>query len=198
MARIDLDTLATRDTQSQYTSNNTWPANVTDLTYDGRYYYYTINSEPSGPQDTIYRVDMEPGAGPYGQAPSIDAIAFSAASLPNDAATMITLTASASDPQGADQIAGVWSIPLAEGVEKASWWTDGAPLTMSAGQMSDDGTTLGDQAAGDGVYTNDMRTSAGTNVYEHYGLPYDVGVRIIAADVDGNYTIADTVLTVTE
>jgi hypothetical protein len=188
LARIDLDTLAVRQTQSCYTAVNTWPTLVTDLTYDGRYYYFTMPSELYGPQDTIYCVDMEPGPGPYGQAPSVDQIAFSVASLPNDGETLITVTATVSDAQGLDNVEWVGAISLVNGVED-----DHGPLWPRA-DFVDDGTG-GDVTAGDGTYTcNRLQTYTNSSFFEDHSLPYDAGFRVVVKDLDANYGFADTTL----
>jgi hypothetical protein len=50
---------------------------------------------------------------------------------------------------------------------------------------------------GDGIYTNNtIRTNSGSNFYDRYNLPHYVGVRVVAKDVDDNYMMADTHLTV--
>jgi len=198
IARINLETGEARDVMSYHTYNNTWSPFISDLTYDGQYLYFAADNGVYGGNDTIYKVDTGPGTGPYDQAPGISNIAFSAASLPNDATTTIILTASISDPQGADNIASVNWVSLVDGLEGATWMSS-RPLTGWGG-MGDDGEN-GDEVAGDGVYTsNTLRTAGDTNVFdsEYKGLPYDVGVRIVVEDVDGNYTFADTVLTVTD
>jgi hypothetical protein len=63
--------------------------------------------------------------------------------------------------------------------------------------MYDDGIHYGDLVAGDGIYTNNtIRTNPNSNFYERYPLPRGVGIRIVARDLDRNYVLADTMLTV--
>ena len=53
--------------------------------------------------------------------------------------------------------------------------------------------------AGDGIFTQDtIRTSQASSVYEGVTFPYELGFRVVATDEDGNHTIADTVLTITQ
>ena len=53
--------------------------------------------------------------------------------------------------------------------------------------------------AGDGIYTNNtIRSNSGSNFYTRYTLPHYVGVRVVAKDVDDNYVIADTNISVSE
>ena len=60
----------------------------------------------------------------------------------------------------------------------------------------DDGTGA-DEVANDGVYTLErLYTVPSADFFEENTLPYDVGVRVVVKDVDGNYCYADTVLTV--
>lgn len=95
---------------------------------------------------------------------------------------------------------------LADGVEEPIWSMPREPLAFPTGDpgatwLYDDGTN-GDVAAADGVFSfGAIATRKGdpswNTWYTHYTLPYPVGIRIVAEDVDGNAAIADTVLWIT-
>lgn len=182
LARIDLDTGDIRDTQT-LTDLINWE--VSDLTYDGRYMYNVTANK-------IHKVDMDADAGSFGSAPRITEIAFSAASLPNDGETLITVTATVTDAQGLDDVEWIGLTGLVHGVEI---WN--GPLWART-EFVEDGTA-GDLTAGDGTYTcNWLQTFTSSSFFEDYTLPYDVGLRLVAKDLDGNYGFAGTVLTVTD
>ncbi len=186
----DLTTGDRRETISYYTSFTTWPTELSDLTDDGRYQFQTDTDYTK-----IYKTDFRPGEGPYTAAPSISAIAFSAEDIPNDESTTITIAATVSDPNGLSTITSVKWIPMFEGQEDVA---GDAPLIGDTHTMYDDGTH-GDAAAGDGTYTqNTIRTRSSSSYFTEVTLPYAFGLRILATDEDGNHTIADTRLTVTE
>ena len=135
---------------------------------------------------------MDADAGSFGSAPRITDIAFSAPSLPNDGATIITVTATVTDAQGLGNIEWVGLTGLVHGVEI---WN--GPL-WARSEFVDDGTA-GDVTAGDGTYTcNWLQTFTVSTFFEDYTLPYDVGARVVVKDLDGNYGFADTVLTITD
>ncbi|MDO9532465.1 MAG: hypothetical protein Q7O12_10070 [Deltaproteobacteria bacterium] len=165
---------------------------VSDITADDRY-YFMASKIPEGDLARIHRVDLAPTD--FGQTPNISAINFSAPRLVNDGTTRITVTATVSDTQGLPTIDRVRLQYLVDGLEKPVWLV-GDPVYYDF-VMYDDGTHGGDLVAGDGIYTNNtIRTKPNSNFYEKYPLPRNVGIRIVARDLDRNYVMADTVLTV--
>jgi len=194
MIRHDLRTGEIRDTLSEFTAPglDLWPPRVSNLAANGRYYFVGTTTAD------IYRIDMEPDSGSFGAAPNVTRIAFSAASLPNDGVTEITVTATVTDAQGLGNIESVTAVSIVDGIENPSWLEDNPPLNPNSTELYDDGTN-GDEVAGDGVYTyNRFRTDTYSNFFEQRTLPYDVGVRVVVKDVNENYVIADTVLTITD
>ena len=128
----------------------------------------------------------------------------------DDEYSQLGIAVRVSDQQGLDNIEKVRLAVLVEGMENTYWAMGREPLAFPTGDpgsvlLSDDGTH-GDQVAGDGIFTFDAiatrkggREEGGFNTwYLHYALPNDVGIRIIAYDVDGNSTIADTSLTIAD
>lgn len=168
-----------------------------------RYYFVTYD-------DSVYRIDTQANtAGDFSQAPNISRIAFSGPVVWDNDATQLTVTANVSDMQGRENIDKVLLTVLIEGMEDTYWFMPREPLafpTQDPGDtlLYDDGTH-GDLTAGDGVFTFDgIATRKGDREgpdawntwYQHYTLPNDVGIRVIAFDKDGNSTIADTALTI--
>jgi hypothetical protein len=152
-----------------------------------------MGSKPEGDLARIHRVDLAPTD--FSQVPNITAINFSTPRLVNDGTTRITVTAAVSDAQGPGSIDRVRLQYLVDGLEKPAWLV-GDPVYYTA-IMYDDGINGGDQEAGDGIYTtNDLRTNPNSNFYTRYTLPHNIGIRIVARDLDRNYALADTVLLV--
>lgn len=206
--RVTLDTMDERDTGSYFIqdSSNSWYQS--GLTDNNRYYYIpAASSAPTTPPyNYLRRVDLNPTS--FDPAPDITDIKCSAPALLHVDGAAVTFTARVTDAQGLDNIAWVNLSVLIEGREQPSWPMGRAPLAFPSGDpgstlMYDDGTH-GDAAASDGVFTfNAVATRkgdyAGFNTwYNHFTLPHDVGIRIIAKDKDENYTIADTRLTITD
>jgi hypothetical protein len=144
----------------------------------------------------IYRIDTTPTS--FGRAPRITGIKFSAPELFHDGATTISVAATVTDPQGAANIKRVSMATLVDGMESPEWLLYD-PLYFGWAHMVDDGN-LGDEKAGDGVFTNNTihTTINPSNFYTRHASPWQVGLRIIAEDMNGNYTIADTTFTVTD
>ncbi|MBU4232981.1 MAG: hypothetical protein KKD99_08815 [Proteobacteria bacterium] len=191
--RHNLATGEQRDTWAYWFAESSWVGSdfrVSDITADDRYYF--MASKPDGDIARIHRVDMVPTN--FSQTPNISAINFSAPRLVNDGTTRITVTAAVSDAQGLGTIDRVRLQYLVDGLEKPAWLV-GDPVYYDF-VMYDDGTH-GDLEAGDGIYTNNtIRTNPTSNFYEKYPLPRNIGIRIVARDLDRNYVLADTLLTV--
>ncbi len=193
---------------SHGTSRDTWSYHIpvvergfSNLTADDRYYYVTNDA-------SLCKVDMRADlAGDFSAAPIINAISFTAPYLWHDASAQIGVTVDVSDSQGLATVVGVRLVVLVEGIEEPEWSMPREPLAFPDGDsgstiLSDDGSN-GDVIAGDGVFTFDAiatrkgDTTSFNTWYTHYSLPHDVGIRIIAEDADGNFTIADTTLWIT-
>lgn len=168
-----------------------------------RYYFVTYSH-------AIYRIDTKADvSGSFSQAPNISRIAFSEPVLWDDD-TQLSVTVNVSDNQGLENVEKVRLAVLVEGMENTHWPMGREPLAFPDGDpgstlLYDDGTH-GDLTEGDGVFSFDAiatrkgdRDEDGFNTwYFHYTLPNDVGIRILAHDLDGNSTIADTKLTIVD
>lgn len=167
---------------------------------EDRYYFATH-------ADALYRVDTAPSASAdYGAAPRVGPIAFDAPALWHGDGGLIGVSARVSDAQGAADIEWVRLVVLVDGMEAPPFYMARAPLAYPAGDWSsnplyDDGTH-GDDTAGDGLFTFDQVATRkgdydGMNTwFNEFDLPHEVGVRIIAKDLAGNYGFADTTLTI--
>jgi len=142
------------------------------------------------------------------KAPNIKSIRFSASGLLHQDGATIAVEVEVSDAQGLGNLEWVQLTTLIEGKEDAPFYIVRTPLAYPTGDpgstfLYDDGTH-GDRMAGDGIFTFDQIATRkgdydGWNTwYSHYTLPADVGIRVIAKDVEENYTIADTQLTIGE
>ena len=190
-SRIDLKTLAARDTASYWfveygTIGES--AGLSDITLDNRSYF--LASKKAANNAAIHRIDMAPTD--FSQAPNITNIAFNRTFLPFDDTKFITVTAQLSDAKGLGNIEWVRILPLWDGVE----FPEGViymPLWFGCGaDLYDDGTH-GDLVAGDGIYTNNTITvQKWSEFYTRNRLPKKVGLRLIAKNKDSHYTIADT------
>jgi hypothetical protein len=197
---VDLDHGLERDTWSYFLPPI--EREVSAITNDDGTYFVTnyVN---------LQRVDMAVGlSGDHSQAPNITAIAFTAPYLWHDDSAQIGITVNVTDAQGLGNIDTVTLAVLVEGVEEPIWSMPREPLAFPSGDpgatwLYDDGTH-GDTTAGDGIYSFDTIATRKTDPatwntwYSHFTLPHQVGIRIIAEDVDGNATIADTKLWITE
>jgi hypothetical protein len=188
--RIDLSSMDLRDTWSYWfgESGCVGESNLTDISTNDRFYYMGSDC-PYNDMAKIYRVDMMPDA--FDKTPNIDAITFSRSFLPFDDSSTLTITASVKEGAVSSKaIEWVKIKSLVEGRESPEWLIYD-PLSYDA-PLYDDGTQ-GDVVAGDGVYTNNaIRTNSISNFYSRYTLPHDVGIRVVAKDVDDNYVMADT------
>ncbi|MHC1725832.1 MAG: choice-of-anchor X domain-containing protein [Syntrophobacteraceae bacterium] len=205
--RVTLDTQDERDTGSYFIPNSSGQWYQSGLTNNNRYYYIPAGSSaPSTPYNYLRRVDLNPTS--FNPAPDITDINCSAPALLHVDGATVAFTARVTDAQGLDNIAWVNLSVLVEGREQPSWPMGRVPLAFPSGDpgstpMYDDGTH-GDAVAGDGIFTFDAVATRkgdyeGFNTwYNHFTLPHDVGIRIIAKDKDENYTIADTRLTITD
>lgn len=186
--RIDLNTLAQRDTASywfgEYGSIGA-SAGLSDLTQDKRYYF--LASKTSANNAAIHRIDMAPTD--FSQAPNITNLAFNQPYLPFDDTKFITITAQLSDAKGLANLHWVKMMPLWDGVE-AREGEIYQTLWFGAADLYDDGTH-GDQVAGDGIYTNNTITVQKWCTF-YNNLPKKPGLRLIAKNLDNHYTIADT------
>lgn len=197
---FDLQTGTTRDSWSYFLPRvNTMSNMVQD-----RYYFVTYN-------DAIYRIDTKADvSGDFSQAPNITRIAFSGPVLWDNDASRLTVNVNIADQQGLNTIEKVILTVLVDGMESTYWPMGREPLAFPTGDpgstfLYDDGTH-GDLVADDGVFSFDAiatrkgdRDENGFNTwYFHHTLPNDVGVRIIAYDLDGNSTIADSTLTIAD
>jgi len=188
--RANLATGEQRDTLSTYFSPCTGEYLVTDITADDRYYF--IGGKCGADPGQIHRIDMAPAD--FSQAPNITAINFDSNKLLHDGTTLATVMATVSDAQGLGTITQVRLQFLVDGLEGPEWLSD-RPLYYDS-WLYDDGTH-GDQAAGDGIFTNNtIKTNPSSNFYTRYALPKQVGIRIVVQDEDYNYVMADTYLTV--
>ncbi len=157
----------------------------------------------------LQRVDMAVGTGgDFSESPNVIEIAFTHPYLWHDDSAQIGVTVRVSDSQGLANIATVTLAVLVEGEEEPIWSMPREPLAFPAGDpgstwLYDDGTH-GDVTPADGVFTFDAIATRKTDPvtwntwYSHFTLPHQVGIRIIAEDVDGNSTIADTTLWITD
>lgn len=198
------------------TSRDTWSyhfigaGSISNITADDRYYYATTATPTSTYQQRLYRVDTNPGPADFGQAPNITGINLSSSRIRHDLdpPDLVAAAVTVTDSQGLANIDWVRLAVLVDGAEEPPFAMGREPLAFPTGDaggtyLYDDGTH-GDETAGDGIFTFDAIATRkgdyeGFNTwYTHYGLPHPVGIRIIAKDVDHNYTIADTTLTITE
>lgn len=180
------DTFAYHFTESRCVSAYT----ISDITTDDRFYF--VGSKCEGDVAKIHRIDMAPTD--FSQAPNITSIEFTPSVLLNDGTSQVTVTAAVSDAQGLETISWVRMHSLVDGLEKPEWLIN-EPISYDW-TLYDDGTH-GDQAAGDGIYTNDtIRAKLDSNFYQQFSLPKNLGIRIIARDENYNYVMADTVLKV--
>ncbi len=175
---------------------------VSNITNDDGTYFVTNRYD-------LQRVDMAIGdGGDFSAAPNIIEIAFTEPYLWHDDSAQIGVTVRVSDSQGLANIDTVTLAVLVEGEEQPIWSMPRKPLAFPSGDagstwLYDDGTH-GDAVAGDGIYSFDAIATRKTDPtvwntwYSHFTLPHQVGIRIIAEDVDGNATIADTTLWITD
>lgn len=194
--RVDLATGAKRDTLSYLIPGyDPYHGDIsTDLTANGRYYFHRSHVE-----NVVHKIDTAPRN--FSVVPNIRRIWFDQPALLHDGTTTVTVYAKVSDAQGLDNIEWVKMRTLVEGVEYVDWklfnpgWSNTEPLFYNP-VLYDDGTH-GDKTAGDGIFTNNtLKTRGDSGFYDHYTLPQDVGIRVVAKDVDSNYVIADTNLSV--
>ena len=189
-SRIDLKTLAARDTASYWFDEYGTigaSAGLSDITLDNRRYF--LASKKAANNAAIHCIDMAPSD--FTRAPNITNIAFNRASLPFDDTQSITVTAQLNDkglgqpPVGPYTTLVGWGGVFPEGVIYM-------PLKFGSDLLYDDGTH-GDQVAGDGIYTNNTITVQElSEFYTKNRLPKKVGLRLIAKNDDSHYTIADT------
>jgi hypothetical protein len=192
--RIRLSDMTTRDTHSYWFSEAGCISNLTDITENDRLYYMG-SACWSGDPAKIFRLDMTPND--FGKGPNITAITFNSRYLPFDDNSTLTITANVKKAVYTKKaIEWVKMKSLVEGREAPEWLVY-EPLSYDA-FLYDDGSH-GDAAPGDGIYTNNtIHTNSGSNFYKHFTLPHYIGVRVIAKDVDDNYVMADTHLTVSK
>jgi hypothetical protein len=185
--RYDLLTDEMRDTASLcFDSTIQMASNITE---NDRYYFiYTsfLNSEGSNVVQ-IYRVDMEPTD--FSNAPNITDINFINRGLTNAGDTNATVTAFVSDAQGDSTIEWVRLMGLLNGIEKPG--NSGEPFYFQ--QTFFDNGTNGDIYAGDGIYTNSSVVAV-KEFFQTIAKPIKIGIRIVARDIDGHYTIVDSVI----
>jgi hypothetical protein len=205
---LDLDTDTARDTWSYHFKMSRW-GSTSNLTGDDRYYFYTIDGWPNSAENVgLYRIDTQTTGDD--SAPYVQTIAFSAPALLDLENESIAVQVKVYHPNGINQIDSVILLPLIEGQESPAWTMGRGPLAFPSGdpgsvRLYDDGTH-GDIIAGDGIYTFDRiatrkneRQEGGWNTwYSHYTLPADVGIRVVVKDLDNNYAVADTVLSITD
>ena len=200
LTMIDLTTGLERDTWSYHLPPV--GSEVSNIAADDGTYFVTNYAD-------LQRVDMSVGlGGDFSQAPNITGIAFTHPYLWHDDSAQIGVTVSVSDAQGLANVDTVTLAVLVDGVEEPIWSMPREPLAFPTGdpgstRLYDDGTN-GDATPGDGVYTFATIATRKTDPttwntwYSHVTLPHPVGIRIIAEDIDGNATIADTTLWITE
>ncbi|WP_456404738.1 choice-of-anchor X domain-containing protein [Thiolapillus sp.] len=201
---LDLQHDTTRDTWSYHLPNG--QRRISNLSQD-RYYFMSFQDSPHA----MYRIDTQAdNMGDFSQAPNITSIAFNGPALWDDDGTRLSISVAVSDAQGLANIESVLLTVLVEGMEDTYWSMPREPLAFPTGDpgftwLYDDGTH-GDSIAGDGIFSFDaIATRKGARAiddfnswYAHYSLPNDVGIRILARDVDGNSTIADTTLKIVD
>jgi hypothetical protein len=192
--RIRLSDMDLRDTWSYWFGESACigGSNLTDISADDRLYYMG-SACGSGDPAKIFRIDMKPND--FGRVPNISTITFSRRYLPFDDTSTLTITARVKEGAlSAKAIEWVRMKSLVEGREGPQWLVYD-PLSYD-GNLYDDGTH-GDVTAGDGIYTNNtIRTSNMSNFYTHYKLPHYIGIRVVAKDVDDNYVMADSRISV--
>jgi hypothetical protein len=200
---FDLQQGVQRDTDSYHLPRGIRA--VSNITSDDSTYYLTY-------ADALYRVDLMP---PHGtSAPRVISIDFDAPALLDADGVRIGIAVAIADNAGATGIDWVRLVPVVEGREDPEFGMGRAPLQYfgapgSGGgdlgfqRLYDDGTN-GDAVAGDGVFSfygiatrKDSRKALWNSWYLHHTLPDYVGIRIVAKDVDGNYSITDSRLLVT-
>lgn len=195
--------MSMRDTRSYYFQMAI--GDVSDMTADNRRYYITTRVNNDTATDRISVVDMAPES--YPAAPQVQSISFSDPVLYHGDDSRIKVQAHISDAQGLGNIEWVVLVPIVEGREYPDWPMGREPLSFPTGDpgsvyLRDEGTA-GDTTAGDGIFSYNLVATRkgdydGWNTwFTHYELPAEVGIRVIAKDVDGNYGIADTNLMIT-
>ena len=189
--RIDLQTLAARDTASYWFDEYGTigaSAGLSDLTLDNRSYF--LASKKAANNAAIHHIDMAPTD--FSQAPNITNIAFNRPFLPFDDTQFITVTAQLSDVKGLGNLQWVHILSLWDGGELPPEGMIYLPLRFGSDFLYDDGSH-GDLVAGDGIYTNNTITvQKWSEFYTMNRLPKKVGLRLIAKNTDSHYTIADT------
>ena len=199
---FDLAQGTQRDTDSYHLPRDI--AAVSNITADDSTYYLTREA-------SLYRVDLAPSSA--GKAPRISRVAFSAPALLDADGVRIGMTATVTDDAGPAGIDWVIILPIVEGRESPAWGMARAPLAYVGGNLGgdmgfeylfDDGSR-GDAVAGDGIYSfNGIETRKGgrdpgwNSWYLNETLPALVGIRIVAKDVDDNYSITDSRLLITD
>jgi hypothetical protein len=190
-SRIDLKTLAARDTASYWFGEYGTigaSAGLSDITLDNRRYF--LASKKAANNAAIHCIDMAPTD--FSQAPNITNIAFNRPFLPFDDTKFITVTAQLGDANGLGNLEWVHILSLWDGVELPPEGMIYMPLWFGSDLLYDNGTH-GDLVAGDGIYTNNTITvQKWSEFYKWNRLPKKVGLRLIAKNKDSNYTIADT------
>jgi hypothetical protein len=188
-SRIDLQTLAARDTASYWFDEYGTigaSAGLSDLTLDNRSYY--LASKKAANNAAIHHIDMAPTD--FSQAPNITNIAFNRPFLPFDDTQKITVTAQVN--KGSANLQYVHILSLWDGGELPPEGMIYLPLKFDSDLLYDDGSH-GDLVAGDGIYTNNTITvQKWSEFYTMNRLPKKVGLRLIAKNTDSHYTIADT------
>jgi Tol biopolymer transport system component len=185
--RYNLQTDEMRDTISNL--NGFAIQQASSITEDDRYYFISTRTwDPRGFDVVqIYRVDMAPTD--LSNAPNITDINFINRGITSDGNTNITITASVSDAQGDNTIEWVKLMGLLNGIERFGNST--GPFNFSA-PFNDAGID-GDVTAGDGIYTN-ASVVAVKEYFQDIAKPIKIGIRIIAKDNEGYYTIVDSVI----
>ncbi len=189
-SRIDLKTLAARDTASYWFDEYGTigeSAGLSDITLDNRSYF--LASKKAANNAAIHRIDMAPTD--FSQAPNITNIAFNRTFLPFDDTKFITVTAQLSDAKGLGNLQWVRILPLWDGVE----FPEGViymPLWFGSGTST---TTVRTGTWWRGTASIPIIPSlltSGANSTPWNRLPKKVGLRLIAKNKDSHYTIADT------
>ncbi|TVR58355.1 MAG: DUF4214 domain-containing protein [Candidatus Competibacteraceae bacterium] len=195
---FDLEQGTERDTGSYHLPHGVRA--TSNITADDGSYYLTY-------ADALYRVDLMPQ--PATAAPRVAHIAFDAPALLDAEDARIGVTVAFARAAGAAEIDWVILLPLVEGRELPEWGMGRAPLAywpvsdMGWQRLFDDGTH-GDAVAGDGVFTfagimtrKGGREERWNSWYLHHPLPATVGIRVVARDANGHYSITDSRLLVT-
>jgi hypothetical protein len=185
--RYELKTDQMRDTISWL--NNFVIQQASNITEDDRYYFISrIFWNPQGFNVVqIYKIDM--AATDFSSAPDINDIKFINRGLDSDGNTKATITAFVTDAQGSNTIQWVKLMGLLNGIERDGNST--GPLNFTA-DFYDNGTN-GDITPRDGIYTNSS-VLAIKEFFQDIAKPIKIGIRIVARDDEGHYTIVDSVL----